>query len=83
MKFRRMIDKLGLLLSADRRLQEEKKKKLKTLLKKMKSEQLRLTQQIEACESDDARAGLELKLQVLTEQRRKGVRLRKTLAGKA
>ncbi|HRQ57487.1 MAG TPA: hypothetical protein PLN31_08710 [Azoarcus taiwanensis] len=83
MNFKRMIDKLGLLLSADRRMQEEKKKKLKELLKKMKAEQKRLKIAIAHCSDPDARADFELKLQILTEQRKKGVNLRKRLAGKA
>jgi hypothetical protein len=82
MNFKRMMDKLGLLLSADRRKQEEKKKKLKALLKKMKAEQKRLNSAIAHCSDPDARADFELKLQILTEQRRKGVKLRKSLARK-
>lgn len=83
MNFKRMMDKLSLLLSADRRMQEEKKKKLKELLKKMKAEQKRLKSSIAHCSDPDARADFELKLQILTEQRKKGVNLRKRLAGKA
>ncbi len=82
MNFKRMMGKLGLLLSADRRMQEEKKKKLKELLKKMKAEQKRLKSAIAHCNDPDARADFELKLQILTEQRKKGVNLRKRLAGK-
>ena len=82
MNFKRMMDKLGMLLSADRRLQEEKKKKLKDLLKKMKTEQKELVKAIANCKDADARADFELKLQILTEQRKKGVNLRKRLAGK-
>lgn len=83
MKFKRMMDKLGLLLSAERRMQEEKKQKLKELLEKMKAEQKRLKHAIENCSDPDARADFELKLQILTEQLRKGVELHKSLAGKA
>lgn len=82
MNFKRMMDKLSLLLSADRRMQEEKKKKLKELLKKMKAEQKRLKSAIARCSDPDVRADFELKLQILTEQRKKGVNLRKRLAGK-
>lgn len=82
MRFKRMMDKLALLLSADRRLQEEKKAKLKALLKKMKAEQRRLQHAIDHCPDPDARSDLALKLHILIEQRKKGVRLRKQLAGK-
>lgn len=79
MKITKLIDKLGDLLSADRRRQHEKRDKLKNLLRQMKAQQQALQRQLDDEDDADKRAGLELKLQILIEQRKKGIRLRKTL----
>ncbi|PTD97279.1 hypothetical protein [Pseudothauera lacus] len=79
MKLIRMIGRLATLLSARRRKQEAKKKQLKALLRKMKAEQRELAARIKACDDALTRDNLTLRLQILTEQRRKGVALRKAL----
>lgn len=80
MKFVKLIQKLGDLLSADRRHQRDKRDKLKTLLKQMKEQQKELELEIEHVDDPEQRASMTLKLQILMEQRKKGVRLRRTLS---
>ncbi|MDX9699569.1 MAG: hypothetical protein RBT55_08300 [Rhodocyclaceae bacterium] len=82
MKLSKLTGKLGELLSADLRKQRKKREKLIELLKQMKKQQRQLENDIENMDDPETRAGLELKLQILVEQRKKGVRLRKALAGK-
>lgn len=82
MKFSKLITKLGDLLSADRRRQRDKIDKLKDLLRQMKRQQGALEQALKDETDQTARAGLELKLQILIEQRRKGIQLRRELNGK-
>ncbi|MFA7606708.1 MAG: hypothetical protein WCY08_09030 [Rhodocyclaceae bacterium] len=82
MKLSKLTGKLGELLSADLRKQRKKREKLIELLKQMKKQQRQLEDDIENMDDPETRAGLELKLQILVEQRKKGVRLRKALAGK-
>lgn len=79
MKIGKLLDKLGELLSADRRRQREKRDKLKALLKQMKEQQQDLQKSLESEDDPDKRAGLALKLQILIEQRKKGIRLRQEL----
>ncbi len=82
MKFSRLVTKLSELLSADKRRQREKRDKLKTLLKTMKSQQRELESSHASSGDPATRADIALKLQILTEQRRKGVQLHRELAGK-
>lgn len=82
MKFKRMMDKIGQFLSAERREQEEKRKKLKELLGKMKNERKSIEAEIADCDDDRKRADLLLKLSILNEQRKKGIALHRELAGK-
>ena len=82
MKFSKLTEKLGDLLSADRRHQKEKKDKLKELLRKMKKQQKELESELAAEQDSETRAGIEMKLQILIEQRKKGLRLRRELNGK-
>lgn len=80
MKFAKMMDKLGELLSASRRRQRDKREKLLELLKRMKKQQKDIEDELAHTEDPAQRAVLEMKHQVLIEQRKKGVRLRKELA---
>lgn len=82
MKFSKLTAKLGELLSADRRRQRDKIDKLKDLLRQMKKQQGTLEAALAQETDQTARAGLELKLQILIEQRRKGIQLRRELNGK-
>ncbi len=79
MKLGKLLDKLGELLSADRRRQREKRDKLKTLLKQMKQQQQELQESLDQEEDPEKRAGIALKLQILIEQRKKGIRLRQEI----
>ena len=79
MKIGRLIEKVGKLLSADRRKQEARRAKLRSLLKDMKRRARELTAEIEGSRDVTEREELEQKLQVLTEQRRKGVTLYRDL----
>lgn len=83
MKFSKLTSKLGDLLSADRRRQRDKIDKLKDLLRQMKKQQATLEAALKDENDQTARAGLELKLQILIEQRRKGIQLRRELNAKA
>ncbi|HRD34944.1 MAG TPA: hypothetical protein PLR02_11890 [Rhodocyclaceae bacterium] len=82
MKFSKLTRRLGDLLSADRRRQREKIDKLKTLLRQMKKQQAVLEAALEDETDQTVKASLELKRQILIEQRRKGIQLRRELAGK-
>lgn len=82
MKFAKLIEKLGDLLSADRRRQRDKRDKLKELLKQMKKQQKELERELQRAGDPERRAGIDLKLQILIEQRKKGIRLRRELSGK-
>lgn len=82
MKFSKLVTKLGDLLSADRRRQRDKIDKLKELLRQMKKQQATLEAALKDETDQTERAGLELKLQILIEQRRKGIQLRRELNGK-
>ncbi len=82
MKLGKLTDKLGEFLSADRRRQREKRDKLKELLKLMKRQQKELEHDARQEHDPEKRASLELKLQILVEQRKKGVRLYRELRGK-
>lgn len=79
MKVGRLIEKVGKLLSADRRKQEARRAKLRSLLKDMKQRARELATEIENSRDATEREELEQKLQVLTEQRRKGVNLYRDL----
>ena len=79
MKVGRLIEKVGKLLSADRRKQEARRAKLRSLLKDMKQRARELATEIENSRDATEREELEQKLQVLTEQRRKGVNLDRDL----
>ncbi|MBL8443445.1 MAG: hypothetical protein JNK52_05300 [Zoogloeaceae bacterium] len=83
MKFSKLTTKLGDLLSADRRRQRDKIDKLKDLLRQMKKQQSTIEAALKVESDQTARAGLELKLQILIEQRRKGIQLRRELNAKA
>lgn len=83
MKFSKLTTKLGDLLSADRRRQRDKIDKLKDLLRQMKKQQSTIEAALKVETDQTARAGLELKLQILIEQRRKGIQLRRELNAKA
>lgn len=82
MKFAKLTAKLAEFFSSDRRRQRDKRNKLKTLLKEMKKQQKDLEHALEKEDDAELRAGLALKLQILVEQRRKGVHLRQELEGK-
>lgn len=82
MKFSKLTTKLGDLLSADRRRQRDKIDKLKDLLRQMKKQQSTIEAALKVESDQTARAGLELKLQILIEQRRKGIQLRRELNAK-
>jgi len=82
MKFAKLIEKLGDLLSADRRHQRDKRDKLKALLRQMKKQQKELERELQHADDPERRAGIELKLQILIEQRKKGIRLRRELNDK-
>lgn len=82
MKFSKLVTKLGDLLSADRRRQRDKIDKLKELLRQMKKQQATLEAALKDETDQTERTGLELKLQILIEQRRKGIQLRRELNGK-
>lgn len=83
MKLGKLTNRLGDLLSADRRHQREKRNKLKELLKLMKKQQKALEHELKQELDTEKRAGVELKLQILIEQRKKGVRLLRELSGKS
>lgn len=82
MKFSKLVTKLGDLLSADRRRQRDKIDKLKELLRQMKKQQATLEAALKDETDQTERTGLELKLQILIEQRRKGIQLRRELNGR-
>lgn len=79
MKIKKLLDKLDLLLSPERRQRDVKKRKLKELLGNMKNHERELGSQFDQAEDAEEKAGLHLKKEILHEQRKKGLRLLRDL----
>ena len=79
MKLKKLLDKLDLLLSPERRQRDVKKRKLKELLGNMKLHERELDSKFENSSDEEERAGLHLKKEILHQQRKKGVRLLREL----
>lgn len=79
MNLKKLLDKLDLLLSPERRQRDIKRRKLKELLGDMKRHERELGGRLEHSVDEAERAGLRIKKQILHERRKKGVRMLKAL----
>jgi len=79
MKFKKLLDRLDFLLFPERRQRALKKRKLKDLLSAMKLHERELGERLDITFDEEGKAGLRLKKEILHEQRKKGVRLLRSL----
>ena len=79
MKLKKALQKLSFYLDAKQREQLKEYDSIKDLLKKLKKKRDHLREQIDKAKDASERQQLQKKLDVLTAQRQKGVKLLKTL----
>ncbi|MCU7807942.1 MAG: hypothetical protein KZQ73_08775 [Candidatus Thiodiazotropha sp. (ex Semelilucina semeliformis)] len=75
----KLIDKFHTLLNMERRKQKEKRDKIRTLLKKLKKQQMVLKGKLEKEQSADDRKRTKRNLKVIQAQRKKGIKLCKSI----
>lgn len=75
----KLIDKFHTLLNMERRKQKEKRDKIRTLLKKLKKQQMVLKAKLEKGESSDNQKRMKRNLKVIQAQRKKGIKLCKSI----
>lgn len=75
----KLIDKFHTLLNMERRKQEEKRDKIRVLLKKLKKQQMVLKAKLEKEQSADDRKRTKRNLKVIQAQRKKGIKLCKSI----
>jgi len=79
MKTKKLIRKMGALLSADRRSQVAKYESLEKVLGKLQLKEEALRGKLESEEDEERRAEILRKLEVISAQRKKGLELRKEI----
>ncbi|MCU7809987.1 MAG: hypothetical protein KZQ77_01950 [Candidatus Thiodiazotropha sp. (ex Notomyrtea botanica)] len=75
----KLIDKFHTLLNMERRKQKEKRDKIRALLKKLKKQQMVLKAKLEKEQSADDRKRTKRNLKVIQAQRKKGIKLCKSI----
>ncbi|MCU7914406.1 MAG: hypothetical protein KZQ65_00550 [Candidatus Thiodiazotropha sp. (ex Gloverina cf. vestifex)] len=75
----KLIDKFHALLNMERRKQKEKRDKIRALLKKLKKQQMVLKAKLEKEQSSDDRKRTKRNLKVIQAQRKKGIKLCKSI----
>ena len=75
MKTTKMLDRLQDLLDPEKRKKKAKRKQLRALLKELKRRQRRLEERREQIGDKQKRQRLKREIEIIREQRRKGVRL--------
>lgn len=75
----KLIEKFHRLLSLEKNKQKEKRDKIRRLLKKLKQQQKALEGQLEKEKSADERKHIKRRLKVLQVQRKKGIKLCKSI----
>ncbi len=79
MKKTSLLDKLSRFFDKKRRRQEAKFKQLKELLKNLKKQEVKLREKMEKAKDSTRKEHYERQIQVLHEQRKKGIALRREL----
>lgn len=79
MKKTSLLDKLHRFFDKKRRRQEAKFKQLKVLLKNLKKQEVNLREKMEKSKDSSRKAHFERQVEVLHEQRKKGIALRREL----
>jgi len=79
MKTTTMLDRLNDLLNSDKRKKKARRKHLRELLKELKKRQKHLEEKLAHANDSEKRQKLKREIEIIIEQRRKGVRLRKEL----
>ncbi|MCG7958563.1 MAG: hypothetical protein JAZ19_19760 [Candidatus Thiodiazotropha taylori] len=75
----KLIEKFGLLLDMERKKQIAKRAKIRTLLKKLKQQKLTLKDRIDQEQNPQNRKRLKRNLKVIQAQRKKGIKLCKSI----
>ncbi|MCG7873128.1 MAG: hypothetical protein N0C81_09480 [Candidatus Thiodiazotropha lotti] len=75
----KLIEKFGLLLNMERQQQKEKRDKIRTLLKKLKKQKVVLRTRIDQEQNPQNRKRLKRNLKVIQAQRKKGIKLCKSI----
>ncbi|MCG7985248.1 MAG: hypothetical protein JAY90_21190 [Candidatus Thiodiazotropha lotti] len=75
----KLIEKFGLLLNMERQQQKEKRDKIRTLLKKLKKQKVALRTRIDQEQNPQNRKRLKRNLKVIQAQRKKGIKLCKSI----
>ncbi len=79
MKTTTMLDQLSDLLNSDKRKRKSKRKHLRALLKDLKKRQKQLEEKLAHTDDREKRHKLKREIEIIIEQRRKGIRLYKEL----
>ncbi|MCU7842377.1 MAG: hypothetical protein KZQ93_00895 [Candidatus Thiodiazotropha sp. (ex Monitilora ramsayi)] len=75
----KLIEKFSVLLNMERRQQKEKRDKIRALLKKLKKQQVNLQVKLEKEQDPGDRKRLKRNLKVIQAQRKKGIKLCKSI----
>ncbi|MDH3901808.1 MAG: hypothetical protein OEU84_09255 [Xanthomonadales bacterium] len=79
MRIKQLLDKLSGILDEERKVQLEKYKSLKKVLKALRTEKTDLELSLEKTEDEETQHNIESRLKVISAQRKKGLKLMKDL----
>ena len=79
MRIKQLLDKLSGILDEDRKVQMEKYKSLKKVLKALRNEKTGLEKTLENTENEEIRHQIESRLKIVSAQRKKGLKVLKDL----
>ena len=79
MKIKQLLDKLSGILDEDRKIQMEKYKSLKKVLKALRNEKVDLEITLKKTKDEETRHRIESRLKVVSAQRQKGLKVLKEL----
>jgi len=78
-RIKQLLDKLSEILDEDRKVQVEKYKSLKKVLKALRNEKTGLEKTLENTENEEIRHQIESRLKIVSAQRKKGLKVLKDL----
>jgi len=78
-RIKQLLDKLSGILDEERKVQLEKYKSLKKVLKALRTEKTDLELSLEKTEDEETQHNIESRLKVISAQRKKGLKLMKDL----
>ena len=82
MKAKKLLERLGEFLSAEKRAQHEQSESIQKVLKKLKKKERNLKEKLDAETDTEHRHKLAAQLEIIFAQRKKGVKLLRELRGK-